>query len=86
MYGGRGEKVAFPASYKSGVLYNVVDGEDLKEVHEQYTSREAIEAAKAGKLLPSGTVITAVAYKALLDPPQEMPKGVCWRVSCCALA
>jgi len=72
------EKVAFPANYKSGVLYNVVDREDLKEVHEQYTSREAIEAAKADKLLPSGTVITTVAYKALLDPqgnPTRDAKG-----------
>jgi plastocyanin len=62
------EKVAFPANYKSGVLYNVVDREDQKEVHELYTTREALEAAKAGKPLPSGTVITSANYKALLDP------------------
>ena len=61
------EKSVFPANYKSGVLYNVVDREDRKEVHEQYTSREAIEAAQAGKPLPSGTVITSANYKALLD-------------------
>src|SRR5580765_6181589 len=53
------EKVAFPANYKSGVLYNVVDRDDLKEVHQQYTSREAIEAAQAGKPLPAGTVIAS---------------------------
>jgi hypothetical protein len=35
---------------------------------EQYTSREAIEAAKAGKPLPAGTVITSANYKAVLDP------------------
>ncbi len=40
------EGVAFPANFKSGVLYNVVDRDDQKEVHQQYTSREAIEAAK----------------------------------------
>jgi len=62
------EKVAFPANYKSGVLYNVVDRDDLKEVHQQYTSREAIEAAKAGKPLPVGTVIASANYKAVLDP------------------
>lgn len=62
------DKVAFPANYKSGVLYNVVDRDDQKEVHEQYTSREAIEAAKAGKPLPTGTVIVSANYKALLDP------------------
>ncbi len=62
------EGVAFPANFKSGVLYNVVDRDDQKEVHQQYTSREAIEAAKAGKPLPAGTVITSANYKALLDP------------------
>jgi plastocyanin len=62
------ETVVFPANFKSGVLYNVIDREDQKEVHQQYTSREAIESAKAGKPLPSGTVITSANYKALLDP------------------
>jgi plastocyanin len=62
------EKVAFPANFKSGVLYNVIDRDDQKEVHQQYTSREAIEAAKAGKPLPAGTVITSANYKAVLDP------------------
>ena len=62
------EKVAFPANFKSGVLYNVIDRDDQKEVHQQYTSREALEAAKAGKPLPAGTVITSANYKAVLDP------------------
>jgi hypothetical protein len=61
------EPVAFPANYRSGVLYNVIDREDQKEVHEQYTSREAIEAARAGGALPVGTVITSANYKARLD-------------------
>lgn len=61
------EKVAFPANYKSGVLYNIVDRDDQKEVHEQYTGREAIEAAQAGKPLPSGTVMVSANYKASLD-------------------
>ena len=62
------EKVAFPTNFKSGVLYNVIDRDDQKEVHHQYTSLEAIEAAKAGKPLPAGTVITSANYKAVLDP------------------
>lgn len=61
------ERVAFPANYKSGVLYNIVDREDQKEIHQQYTSHEAIEAARKGKPLPVGTVITSAAFKALLD-------------------
>jgi plastocyanin len=62
------QEVAFPTNYKSGVLYNIVDRADRTEVHEQYTSREALVAAKAGKPLPRGTVITSANYKALLDP------------------
>ena len=62
------EKVAFPANFKSGVLYNVIDRDDQKEVHQQYTSHEAIEAARAGNPLPAGTVITSANYKAVLDP------------------
>ena len=59
--------VAFPTNYKAGVLYNSFDREDRKEIHEQYTSRAAIESAQAGKPLPEGTVITSVAYEAQLD-------------------
>ena len=62
------DKIAFPANYQSGVLYNIADRSDLKEYREMWTSPEAIEAAKANKPLPYGTVITHVAYKALLDP------------------
>lgn len=72
------ERVAFPATYNSGVLYNIVDREDQNEIHQQYTSREAIEAARTGNPLPAGTVITSVAYKALLDShgdPIRDPKG-----------
>ena len=62
------QEVAFPTDYKFSVLYNIVDREDRTEVHEQYTSREALDAAKAGRPLPRGTVITSANYKALLDP------------------
>ena len=60
-------ELAFPTNYKAGVLYNSIDRDDRKEIHEQYTSRAAIEAAKAGKPLPDGTVITSVAYAAQSD-------------------
>jgi hypothetical protein len=59
------EKVAFPANFKSGVLYNVIDRDDQKEVHQQYTSREAIEAAKAGKPLPGASLIAHFAMSGL---------------------
>lgn len=60
-------QLAFPTNYKSGVLYNSVDRDDRNEIHQQYTSRAAIEAAEASKPLPDGTVITSVAYAAQLD-------------------
>jgi plastocyanin len=72
------QEVAFPTNYKSGVLYNIVDREDRTEVHEQYTSHEALVAAEAGRPLPRGTVITSANYKALLDPqgnPVRDPRG-----------
>jgi len=63
-----GDKVAFPEDYAKGVLYTSVDRADNKQYREQYTSRAAIDAAKKGQPLPSGTVITVVQYAAKLDP------------------
>ncbi len=61
------EKVAFPADFKSGLLYTTADRYDVKQYRELYTSPEAVQAAKNGKPLPRGTVITLVQYKALVD-------------------
>lgn len=54
-------KIAFPADYEAGVHYGTVNRGNVRE--ELYTSRAAIEAAKAGKPMPSGTVITLVDYR-----------------------
>src|SRR5687768_4194408 len=63
-----GDKVAFPENYAQGVLYTTVDRADNKQYRELYvTPREAIEAAKKGEPLPSGTVLTLVQYAAKLD-------------------
>ena len=62
-----GDKIAFPETYATGVLYTTVDRADNKQFRELYTSRDAVEAAKQGKPLPSGTVITLVQYAAKLD-------------------
>ena len=53
--------VGFPQDFEKGVLYATVERGNLKE--EIFTSREAIEAAKRGEALPSGTVITLVDYR-----------------------
>lgn len=63
-----GDKIAFPENYAKGVLYATVDRADNKQYRELYVSPPAaIEAAKKGEPLPSGTVLTLVQYAAQLD-------------------
>ncbi len=62
-----GEKVAFPANYADGVMYTTVDRADNKQYRELWATKDAVEAAKKGQPLPSGTVLTLVQYKAQLD-------------------
>lgn len=69
-----GDLVKFPEGYDRGVLYATVDRADNKQYRELYINKEAAEAAKSGKPLPSGTVITLVAYKAKLDEKGEPVK------------
>ena len=62
-----GDKVAFPENHAAGVLFTTVDRADNKQFREFYTSAAALEAAKKGEPLPSGTVITMLQYAAKLD-------------------
>src|SRR5215813_218826 len=62
-----GDKVAFPESHAAGVLFTTVDRADNKQFREFYTSAAALDAAKKGEPLPSGTVITMRQYAAKLD-------------------
>jgi len=61
------EKIAFPANYKDGVLYATVDRYDIKQYRELYGTPEAVKAARDGKPIPSGSVLTLVQYKAQVD-------------------
>jgi hypothetical protein len=74
-----GDKVAFPENFAKGVLYTTVDRVDNKQYRELFVSPpEAIDAAKKGEPLPSGTVLTLVQYGALLDSqgsPQKNANG-----------
>ena len=70
-----GDLVKFPENYAKGVLYATVDRADNKQYRELYITPEAVEAVKAGKPIPSGTVITLVQYKALLTLAGEPQKG-----------
>jgi plastocyanin len=59
--------LAFPADYDKGVLYANLDRWDNKQYREFWTSADVIAAAKAGKPIPEGAVITLAAYAAKLD-------------------
>lgn len=69
-----GDKIAFPENYAKGVLYTTVDRPDNKQYRELYSTPEAVEALKAGKAIPSGTVLTLVQFKAKLDAAGEPEK------------
>ena len=63
-----GDKVAFPEDFAKGALYTTVDRPDNKQYRELYvTPPSALDAAKKGEPLPSGTVLTMVQYAAKLD-------------------
>jgi plastocyanin len=61
------EKIQFPKDFRSGVLYTIADRHDVKQYRELYGTPEAVEAMKAGKPLPSGSVLTLVMHKAQVD-------------------
>jgi hypothetical protein len=61
------DQVAFPENWAKGVVYMQIDRPNNKQLTEYYVSQDAIEAAKKGMPLPSGTVIAAVAFAARLD-------------------
>ena len=61
------EKIVFPEGYKDGVLYAVIDRYDVKQYRELYGTAEAVKAAREGKPIPSGSVLTLIQYKAQVD-------------------
>jgi hypothetical protein len=62
-----GDKIAFPENHETDVLFTTIDRPDNKQFREVYTSAAALDAAKKGEPLPSGTVITMRQYAAKLD-------------------
>ena len=53
-----GDKIAFPENFAQGAMYTTLDRADNKQYRELFVTPAAIEAAKKGEPLPSGTVIT----------------------------
>ena len=63
-----GDRVAFPENYAAGALYWVQDRPANKQVREYYIApAAALQAARQGQPMPSGTVITVVQYNTQLD-------------------
>jgi plastocyanin len=61
------EKVAFPANWRSLVMYTTVDRYDIKQHRELYGTPAAVDAMRAARPLPSGAVLVLVQYKAQVD-------------------
>lgn len=60
-------RLAYPENWAQGVMYATVDRPDTKQYREFYTSPEAVKAAREGRPIPDGTIITLAAYAAKVD-------------------
>ena len=60
-------KIAFPADWAKGTMYATVDRPDTKQYREFYASPEVVAAARAGKPIPDGALLTLAAYAAQVD-------------------
>jgi len=60
-------KLAFPEGWDKGVMYATVDRYDTKQYREFYASAEVVRAAREGKPLPDGALLTLAAYAAKVD-------------------
>jgi len=69
------DKVAFPDSYATGVMYLSLDKSESKQVHQIFAMPEAFAAACKDQPMPSGTVFTVVRYAAQLDAQGNPIKG-----------
>ena len=70
------DKIVFPTGWKDHVLYTTVDRYDTKQYRELYASTQAaVDAMKAGRPLPDGTVLTLVQYKAQVDAAGAPVRG-----------
>jgi hypothetical protein len=74
-----GDNVKFPEGFDKGVFYGTGDSAPTKQYREFFVTPEAIAAVKAGKPIPSGTVITMVQYKAKLNAAGDPEKDATGR-------
>jgi cytochrome c553 len=65
-------KIAFPKDFPKGfTLYGTVNKEGKNAVAKQYINTIGLQAVKAGKPMPAGTVIMVVNYGAKLDADKK---------------
>lgn len=68
--------VPFPANHRQTfVKYFAANFPEIKQVRHYYANPVAIEAARAGKPLPDGSILLAEVYSAKLDERLEPAKG-----------
>jgi cytochrome c553 len=68
--------VAFPEGYQSSfVKYHTINFPATKQVRYYYGNKAAVEAARAGKPLPDGSVLFAEVYSAKLDADKKPITG-----------
>ena len=68
--------VAFPEGYQgSFTKYHTINFPATRQVRYYFANRAAVEAAKAGKPLPDGSVLFAEVYAAKLDDAKNPVKG-----------
>lgn len=60
-------KLAYPEGWDKGVMYATVDRYDTKQYREFWGPADAVKAAREGKPVPYGTVLTLAAYSAKVD-------------------
>ena len=68
--------VTFPENYKATFIkYHTINFPDTKQVRYYYANGVALNAAKAGKPLPDGSVLFAEVYSAKLDADKKPVTG-----------
>jgi cytochrome c553 len=68
--------VTFPESYKTTFIkYHTINFPDTKQVRYYYANAAALQAAKAGKSLPDGSVLFAEVYSAKQDADKKPVMG-----------
>ncbi len=69
-------RVTFPEGYKDTFAkYHAINFPDTKQVRYYFANKPALQAAKAGKPLPDGSVLFAEVYAAKLDADKKPVTG-----------